>query len=365
VRKIIIRVILVLFVIFLIVPIFLMIAVNLGLTNEKSGVSRVINLNEKDLVDFKGQENNSIDSQMQWNYITKDDERESKIRFCKREILLSLDSSFDFLRESNINDIFSHTELLVWNLKPYITYCVNKDKNWTYTFTDLKNNVNTSIDKKFINNIISDIYSYDSYNYVRNFFSGSWAKEYFGSVIKLLDNVTEDELKSTIMIEQLRGTMTNRGFFKQMVKNNILQSFTDFSLWIWWMKISTALEIEKYLKYPTSEFYLWKKYETILDDVQYNKNLSLQKKLTENINYYHQYLYTWLAIKMIKKQWMDKWYDLNNKFWIIATIYNLWLNKSKPNWYPKIWWAEIFIDWKKWYFWELWEKIWISLQKYK
>gem|GEM_PF-5463179 len=64
-RKIIIRVILVLFVIFLIVPIFLMIAVNLGLTNEKSGVSRVINLNEKDLVDFKGQENNSIDSQMQ------------------------------------------------------------------------------------------------------------------------------------------------------------------------------------------------------------------------------------------------------------------------------------------------------------
>ncbi|MDD3303195.1 MAG: hypothetical protein PHN31_06585 [Candidatus Gracilibacteria bacterium] len=342
-----------------------MLAVNLGLTNEKSGVSRVINLNEKDLVDFEVNENNSIDSQMQGNYITRDDERESKIRFCKREILLSLDSSFDFLGESNINDIFSHTELLVGNLKPYITYCVNKNKDGVYTFANLKNNVNNDIDKKFINNIISDIYSYDSYNYVRNFFSGSGAKEYFGSVIKSLDDVTEDELKSTIMIEQLRGTMTNRGFFKQMVKNNILQSFTDFSLGIGGMKISTALEIEKYLKDSTSEFYLGKKYETILDDVQYNKNLSLQKKLTENINYYHQYLYTGLAIKMIKKQWMDKGYDLNNKFGIIATIYNLGLNKSKPNGYPKIGGAEIFIDGKKWYFGELGEKIWISLQKYK
>ncbi len=354
-----------------------MFAVNFGLTKEKSGIGRVVDLQQKDefvnelendeiseLYDIENYEEEINKPLSKKSFFKKDSKKNLKLKFCKKEVLSALDNTLNFAVESNVDEIFSHSEYLVWNLKTHLVYCLSTNIEGTYNFSKLRENVTQNVDIKFVDNIVSDIYNYESYHYIRGFFNGTGALEYFGNVIKELDDVTEDELKSVIMVEQIRWTMTNRWFFKEMVKNNILQSFTDFSLWIWWMKITTAMEIERYLKDPNSEFYLWKKYETILEDSPYNKNLSLQKKLTENKNYYHQYLYTWLAIKMIKKQWKERWYDLDGKLWIIATIYNLGLKKSNPNAYPGIWGAEIYIDWKKWYFWELWEKIWISLQRY-
>ena len=366
-KTLIIRIILILIVLFFASSAIIMFAVNKWYTNEKSGVWRYVNL-EKLNEEVLSLEEEIIEPKviiLTWNILEKPSKRDLKLKFCKKEVLSAVDNALNFARESNVDAIFSHTELLVWNLKPHLVHCLNTSKEGSYNFSKLRENVIMNIDPKFVDNVVTDVYNYDSYHYIRWFFSGSWAKQYFDSVVKELDDVTSDELQSVIMIEQIRGTMTNRWFFKEMVKNNILQSFTDFSLWVWWMKITTAIEIEKYLKEPNSEFYIWKKYETILEDCPYNKNMSLQKKLTENKTYYHQYLYTWLAIKMIKKQWKERGYDLDGKLWIVATIYNLWLKKSNPNAYPGIGWAEIYIDWKKWYFWELWEKIWISLQRYK
>ncbi|NDK07810.1 hypothetical protein EOM39_01020 [Candidatus Gracilibacteria bacterium] len=366
-KKIIIRVILILLVVFFVFPVVLMFAVNFGLTKEKSGIGRIVDLQKKDDLVFETTENEveSKEPVSEINFFKKDTKREIKLKYCKKEILTAIDNALNFVRESNVNEIFSHTELLVGNLKPHLIYCLNTNKEGTYNFSKLRENVIQNIDIKFVDNVVTDIYNYDSYHYIRTFFTGSGANLYFGSVVKELDDVTSDELQSVIMIEQIRGTMTNRGFFKEMVKNNILQSFTDFSLGVGGMKITTAMEIEKHLKDPNSEFYLGKKYETILESSPYNKNLSLQKKLTENKNYYHQYLYTGLAIKMIKKQWKERGYDLEDKLGIVATIYNLGLKKSNPNAYPGIGGAEIYIDGKKWYFGELGEKIWISLQRYK
>ncbi len=362
-RKLCIKFILTIATLFLLLSITVMFTVNNGLTNEKSWVGRYINLSKGD--------NNKIWEKIikpivtigTWVLINDNEQREKILRLCKKEVLSAIDNTLNFAVESNINILFSHVEMIVWNVTTELFYCMNSKKKWNYQFSKLKEKVIKKIDAKFVNNIVSDIYNYESYNYIRDFFDTSNSKDYFKKVIKELWDVTEDELKSVIMVEQIRWSMTNRWFFKQMVKNNILQSFTDFSLWISWMKITTAIEIEKNLKDPNSEFYLWKGYENILDYNIDNKKQTLQKRLTENTTYYYQYLYTWLAIKMIKKQWKDRWYDLSEKIWLIATIYNLWFKKSNPNCSPWIWWAILYIDWKKWFFWELWEKIWISLQR--
>jgi hypothetical protein len=367
-KKLYIKIFMVIITTFLVLSILIMIAVNLWLTNEKSWVWRIVNLKQIN-ADIKEYWEKTIESSwmtLTWVIVNKKEvQREIKLKFCKKEVLSAIDNTINFALESNIDILFSHTEQLVWDIKSHLIYCLNSNKEGNYQFSKLRENILKDIDPKFIDNIVSDVYNYESYNYIRNFFETSVTKQYFNKVIVDLWDVTTDELKSVIMIEQIRWTMTNRWFFKQMVKHNILQSFTDFSLWISWMKITTAIEIEKYLKDPNSEFYLWKKYETILDYNPTNKKMSLQKKLTENNTYYYQYLYTWIAIKMIKKQRREVWYDLTDKVWLIATIYNIWLKKSNPNDYPGIWGSILNLDWKKWYFWELWEKIWISLQRYK
>lgn len=388
-----IKVIFGLIIIFVLLSVVIMLAVNSGLTNEKSWVWRHISLEKNNLEILKEEyiseenkefelmwvvqkiqeeENNEegeVDEEVDKNNENEenddDDKIDVKLKFCKKEVLSAVDNALNFVLESNVDIIFSHVELLVWNIKPQLVYCINSNKEWNYSYQTLKWMVNSYIDLKYIDNVVTDVYNYDSYHYIRNFLDNSVTKDYFNKVIQELDNVSEDELKSIIMIEQIRWSLTNRWFFKQMVKNNLLQSFTDFSLWISWIKPTTAIEIEKYLKDPSSEFYLWKKYETLLDYDLDNNNISLQDRLTENKTYYYQYLYTWLAIKMIKKQWEEKWYNLDDKMWLVATIYNLWFKKSKPNDYPWIWGSIINIDWKNWYFWELWEKIWISLQRYK
>ncbi len=350
--------------IFLIFPILIMFWVNLGLTNEKSGVWNHINLRWSNDEITELQKNNIRIKEIisTWIIIDINPEKKKKMEFCKKEVLLAIDNSLGLILYTDT--IFSNVKSLVWDITWPLLYCLISNTNWNYSFSTLREKVILSVDPKFVNNIVSDVYNYERYEYVRNFFIDPIKKDYFDRVVTQLKDVTEDELKSVIMIEQIRSTMTNRWFFKEMVKNNILQSYTQFSLWISWMKLGTAKNIENYLKDSNSEFYLWKEYENILD-YDLGKKMSLEKRLTENENYYYQYLYTWLAIKMIKKQWKDKWYDLTGKIWLIATIYNIWFKNSVPKPFPSIWWAVIYIDWKKWYFWELWEKIWISLQRYK
>lgn len=275
---------------------------------------------------------------------------------CKKNILSLVDSGV--LKYKDVSSVFYHVEGIVGPLSLPMQYCLKTTLDKTYNENELKLLLQKQIPDKFFGKITSDLESLSEYEYIKGFFDQDKNRKELDDVVRVLQDVEKETLQSIIMIEQVRASNTQRGVFKQMVKNNLLQSFTQFSLGIGWMKEVTAQKIESALKDKSSPFYLWKEFEHILD---YKKGETLRDRLTRNDSYYYQYLYTWLEIKMIKKQWANAGFDISSRVWLIATIYNLGLEKSIPKSDPDVWWALVQLNWDSWWFWELGEKIFITL----
>lgn len=68
----------------------------------------------------------------------------------------------------------------------------------------------------------------------------------------------------------------------------------------------------------------------------------------------------------IKQRWDLEWYSLENKPWIIITLYNMWNSDKKiPNDNPQIWGSVIDIEeWKQMLYWEIWYIIYYYLKYY-
>lgn len=194
-----------------------------------------------------------------------------------------------------------------------------------------------------------------SFIYIMDFFTNEDESKSLDNVVSILwDNVLKEEILSIVSSEQVRASNTYRWLFKSVMKNNMLQSYTQFSLWISGIKENTAIKIESDLKNPKSEFYLWKEYETLLDFKTKNIKQERIDRLTNQNDYYWQYLYTWIFIKMVKHQWEANWHLLwDNHIWIISTLFNIWINKSEPKETPNLWGASIKVDGQVFLFWEI------------
>lgn len=194
-----------------------------------------------------------------------------------------------------------------------------------------------------------------SFIYIMDFFLNEERNKPLDKVVSILWNdVSREEILSIISSEQVRASNTYRWFFKNIMKNNILQSYTQFSLWISGIKENTAIKIEDNLKNPKSPYYLGKKYENLLDFKTKNIKQERIDRLTNQNNYYWQYLYTWIFIKMIKHQWEQEGYPLwNNHIWIISTLFNIGIDKSKPKNNPRLWGALFKVDGQTFLFWEI------------
>ncbi|MDQ1281900.1 MAG: hypothetical protein QG630_251 [Patescibacteria group bacterium] len=177
-------------------------------------------------------------------------------------------------------------------------------------------------------------------------------------------------LISPLVTEQLRLMTSERETFKKyFAPLGILGTQTQFSLGIFGIKENTAKQIENNLKDPSSIYYLGSEYERVLDYIDSNSTLVVDKnslmpvtgsstnststitlsgsdadrikRLTNSKDHYYSYLYAALYLKQIMTAWERAGYSISDRPEIIATVYNLGFQKSNPNPDPKVGGAEI------------------------
>lgn len=144
--------------------------------------------------------------------------------------------------------------------------------------------------------------------------------------------------------EQVRLFNSRRERFKDYIaplKSLALE--TNLSYGVTGIKESTAMKIENHLKDPNSIYYLGDEYSHLLDydslrsySNNINDTMSVRlKRLVQFSNHYYSYLYTALYVKQINTQWTKAGFPLDNRPEILASLFNLGYQKSKPNKYPK------------------------------
>lgn len=273
---------------------------------------------------------------------------------CLNEWLIHIDSFFENA-EMNFDEIYeisTHVWYIVPTFSVYKNYCA-QDPNWA-----IEKKEEIIKPWKFKDMIIKDLYEWPIAQFIKNFMN-DWKNKAELQTISDLLKIDSKIIMSIVLVEQLRAAETDRDRVKRLAEKSMLNSFTMFSLWIAWMKVSTADKIESYLKDPKSEFYLWKEYEDLFKYSRKDKWQERYDRLTDNNSYYWQYLYTAVQVKMFQKQWDDQWFNIDDKAWILWTLYNIW--KSSPKQNPSLWWATIQYQWKWYLFWELTEKNFIFL----
>jgi hypothetical protein len=143
--------------------------------------------------------------------------------------------------------------------------------------------------------------------------------------------------------EQVRLFNSRRERFKNLVAPlKTLALETNLSYGVTGIKEHTARNIEYYLKDPKSPYYCGKKYENVLDydsTADYNNHLNDTlnmriKRLVQFKNHYYSYLYAGVFIRQIATQWEKAGYPIVERPEILASLFNLGFNKSKPKKYP-------------------------------
>ncbi|MDE1975578.1 MAG: hypothetical protein KGI49_03675, partial [Patescibacteria group bacterium] len=149
-----------------------------------------------------------------------------------------------------------------------------------------------------------------------------------------------------LVVEQLRLFYSDRELFKQIFAPlKILGDQTQFSWGVMGIKQETAKRIEDNLKDPQSPWYLGKDFEHMLD---YNATTSPSDidsqrfaRLTDEHDRYYSYLYGAIYIKELESQWQKAGFPIGDKPDIVATLYNVGFDNSKPKADPQSGGAEI------------------------
>lgn len=144
-------------------------------------------------------------------------------------------------------------------------------------------------------------------------------------------------LVASVIPEQLRFFTSNRESFKKYFEPlKILGTYTQFSYGISGIKMETAKKIEENLKDKNSVYYLGEKYENILD-YDLPKDIDNQRlaRFTDSHNHYYSYLYTAIFLKQIMAEWQRAGSPIDDRPEVLATIFNLGFNGSKPNSSPE------------------------------
>lgn len=176
----------------------------------------------------------------------------------------------------------------------------------------------------------------------------------------IIDNVSKETgipariLVSLLVPEQMRLFNSNRALFKKIFEPlKILGSQSQFSWGIFGIKDETARAIESHLKDKSSQFYLGKDFEHILDFKTTDADQERFQRIIDENDHTYSYLYSALYIAQIEKQWRDSGFSLNNRPDILATLFNLGFDKSKPSANPSSGGAKIEFNNLSWSFGEL------------
>ena len=161
-------------------------------------------------------------------------------------------------------------------------------------------------------------------------------KHLIDSVSKVT-GVEERLIVACLVGEQIRLFNSNREAFKKWIGPlKILSVESQFSFGVTGIKEHTAQKIERLLKDESSEFYLGKEYEHLLDFQTEDTATERISRLTSFRNHYYSYLYAAIFLKQVKLQWEKAGYPIENRPEILATLFNVGFPQSNPNPAPRV-----------------------------
>jgi hypothetical protein len=137
---------------------------------------------------------------------------------------------------------------------------------------------------------------------------------------------------SALLVEQIRlYTDSSREVFKKVFEPlSILGIQSQYSWGVMGLKQETAIEIEKNLKDKNSPYYLGAEFENLLDFKTDDHDTERFDRIIDEDNQLYSYLYTAIYMKQVMNQWRDAGFSIDNKPEIIATLYNIGFQNSKP-----------------------------------
>ena len=150
---------------------------------------------------------------------------------------------------------------------------------------------------------------------------------------------------SVAIVEQLRLYYTQRELFERVFKPlKILANANKMAWGVMSIKEAAAIKTEQNLKDKKSDFYLGGDYENILDFKTATPDKERYDRLTNDNSHYYSYLYGGLIIKEAIAQWQKYDYDIATRPEILATLFNVGLQNSKPKPNPMVGGSKISID---------------------
>lgn len=156
---------------------------------------------------------------------------------------------------------------------------------------------------------------------------------------------------SVLLGEQMRLFNSSREVYKSVMRPlKILSVESKFSLGVTGIKDFTAIHAETYLRDSSSDFYPGKKYRHVLDFRSDDPTTERYNRLVDYRNHYYSYLYAAVILKQIKSQWAKKGYDISGRPEILATLFNVGYEWSKPRPNPQVGGSHIEINGKSYSF---------------
>ncbi len=160
--------------------------------------------------------------------------------------------------------------------------------------------------------------------------------------IRLIDSaakVTKVEprlIVSVLLGEQMRLFNSTREVYKKVISPlKILSVESKFSLGVTGIKEETAIKVEKFLNDSLSPYYLGAEYRHLLN---FNSTDPKERfnRLVDYRNHYYSYLYAAIILRQLREQWLKAGFDISERPEILATLYNVGFEYSKPGSSPRV-----------------------------
>ena len=131
--------------------------------------------------------------------------------------------------------------------------------------------------------------------------------------------------------EQIRLFNSKREMFKKYLGPvKVLSVQSQFSYGVNGIKEFTAKAVEDHLKDPSSEYYMGKHYENLLDFETADHSNERYKRLVDYKNHLYSYIYTGCILHQTMLQWKRAGHDISNRPDILFTLFNVGFSQSIP-----------------------------------
>lgn len=131
--------------------------------------------------------------------------------------------------------------------------------------------------------------------------------------------------------EQIRLFNSKREMFKKYLGPvKVLSVQSQFSYGVNGIKDFTAEAVEQHLQNPTSEFYMGKAYEHLLDFETNDHATERYNRLVDYRNHLYSYIYTGCILHQTMLQWRRAGYDISDRPDVLFTLFNVGFDQSVP-----------------------------------